>query len=323
MDPSNKPTSFDTDFYGLYLGSSELSEQTCKSDPSEQSLTYKGMSVQKLEATSPAYHNRSDIPENNAGSVTVLNKYDIETLKLIDTADFFGSDIPEIPTSVLDEYVPWHSNKEKEPANDTLSPRPDTPFIQQVCLSGNEPPVDNQPPEDQSTNLPAVPSPSNPPGIQPVTVPLNKYQTTSDNLVPTEEGTADGNASVVPHTMVLNTATERRRKYQREYQRERRKDPVHAERLRKLNREYKRELRKNPVYAALENKRRRQYAKERYWNDPDYAERMRQKGREHYYNHLNCAKQQKEQKNERYHNDPDFAKHIRELRKQRYYKYPE
>ncbi|WBA83511.1 hypothetical protein [Endozoicomonas sp. GU-1] len=279
MDFFSSLTSSDLAFDELCSDSLDLIEQIYRFDASEQSSTYQGMSVQTLDTSFPVYYNHSDIAKNNADPVNSLIKYRIKPLTLSETADCFCTGIPQIPQSVLDEYVPWKSNEPHE-----LSSRAKFPPIQQVCLSGSEPeireptPASHSNPDYPLTNLPDLPS--KPQYLRPYTVvnPLNLNQTTSDNQ------TTQATEIVDDHSSIIERQRESKRERQKEYQRE-----------------SMRKLRKDPAYAERERKRSREQQRKRYQNDPDFAERKRTSQR---------ARKRARQK-ERYQNDPDFARRVR------------
>ncbi|WP_422448621.1 MULTISPECIES: hypothetical protein [unclassified Endozoicomonas] len=261
----------DLAFDELCSDSLDLIEQTYRFDASEQSPTYQGMSVQTLDTSFPVYHNHSDIAKNNADPVNSLIKHNIKPLTLLETADCFCTGIPEIPQSVLDEYVPWKPDKPDEPSS-----RPKIPLIQQICLSGSDPeireptPASHSNPDYPLTNLPDLLS--KPQYLRSYTVvsPLNLNQTTSDNQTTQATEIVDDHSSMI----------ERQRQSKRE-----------------RHRESMRKLRKDPAYAERERERNREHQRKRYQNDPDFAERKRTS--------------QRARQKERYQNDPDFARPVR------------
>ncbi|WP_257283694.1 hypothetical protein [Endozoicomonas sp. SESOKO1] len=296
MDFLSSLPSFDLDFDDLYFGSLDLIEQDHRFvDASIQTQTYQGMSVQVLNTSIPGYHNQPDTDENNPEFFNSLNKYHIEPLTISQrasetasqTAVFFETDIPDIPTSV-DEHIPENSGN--EPINDTPSSIPDMSRIQHICLSGSEPEIREPAPQSHSNpdyplnHLPDVLS--NPQDLRPLTVvnPINLNQTANENQTPRVKDIVDDNASII----------EREREHKRNQMRERRKDPVYAERQRKRDRN---RYQNDPDFAErkrkLNRKRNRERRRERYQNDPDFAERI------------------KAYRRERYRNDPDFAERIR------------
>ncbi|WP_257284655.1 hypothetical protein [Endozoicomonas sp. SESOKO1] len=143
MNLFNSLPPFDLAYSNLYSGSLDLIVQTHPFDASIQTSTYQGISAQVLNTVFSGYHNQSDITKNNPVPFNLLNNYNIEPLTLSaaasETAGFFEMDIPGIPTSVLDEYIPENSGN--EPVNDGPSLIPDIPLIQQICLSESEPEI--------------------------------------------------------------------------------------------------------------------------------------------------------------------------------------
>ncbi|MBO9483370.1 hypothetical protein [Salinisphaera sp. G21_0] len=278
------------------------------------------MSVQTLDTSFPVYHNHSDIAQNNDDP---LIKYDIRPLTLLEIAGCFYTAIPEIPQSVLDQYVPW---KPDEP--DELSSRPKIALIQQIYFSGSEPeireptPASHLKPDYPLTDLPDLLS--KPQYLQPCTVinPLNLNQTTSDNQTAQTTEIVDYHSSKI----------ERKRKRQRESMRKLRKDPAYVQRERERQRERQREryhndpdfaererarkrkrlhkLRSDPAYVERERARNRERQRQRYRNDPVYAQRQR----ERYHNDPDYAQRQRERQKQRYLNDPDFAERERKRR---------
>ncbi|WP_257282979.1 hypothetical protein [Endozoicomonas sp. SESOKO1] len=226
-------------------------EEKYQFDASEQPTTYQGISVQTLDTAFPIYPKQPDMDKNNANSFNSLNDYGIEPVTLSNTAGFFSIDIPDIPTSVLDEYIP------------------DIPLIQQICLSGSEPEISEPTPASHSipdcslTHLPDVLP--NPQDLRPFTAvnPLNQNQTTSDKQTPQAKEIVDNSAK-----------TDFRRKRRREpyYH----NNPDFAEREKKRNRE---RYQNDPVYLERKRARQKEYYKERYQNNPDFAERIRNRRR--------------------------------------------
>ncbi|USE34256.1 hypothetical protein [Endozoicomonas sp. SCSIO W0465] len=199
MDLSNKLTSFDPFISDYCAGSLDLLEQTYDCCLSEPCMTYKGLSAQALNTPVSVYHNQSDKLEDNDHPFNLLHEYDVEPLTLPDTANFFSTDIPDMPKSVLDEYVPWSSCDES--VDDALSIIPGIPFIQPVRLSGSEPeiseptPAYHQNPGGQLTNLTG--RISDPENYRTVSVvnPPNLHQTSSDVQTTPAEETVEGNCS--------------------------------------------------------------------------------------------------------------------------------
>lgn len=296
--------SFDPAFANLHSGPLGLMEEKYQFDDSEQPTTYQGMSVQTLDTAFPIYPKQPDMDENNANSFNSLNDYGIEPVTLSNTAGFFGTDIPDIPASVLDEYIP------------------DIPLIQQIFLSGSEPGISEPTraghsiPDCSLTNLPDVLP--NPQDSRPFTAvnPLNLNQTRSEKQTPQAKETVD-NSAKTDYQRKRNREfyhnnpdyAEREKKRQRDrYQ----NDPEYAESRRKRNRE-----RYHILKSTRERKRDRQ--RERYQNDPEYAERERQRLRDRYHNNPDFAEREKKRNRERYQNDPAYLARKR-ARQKEYYK---
>ncbi|WP_257284654.1 hypothetical protein [Endozoicomonas sp. SESOKO1] len=310
MDLFSQLPLFDPDSADLYSSSADVAVQTFQFDASIPTSTYQGMSVKTLDASFPGYHNQSDASENDPVCFNLLNKHDIESLTISEimseTAGIFGTDIPDIPESIPDEYI--RGNSGYESVNDDPSLIPDIPLIQQICLSESEPGIREPTPQSHSnpdfslTDLPDVlPDPQD---LRPLTVvnPQNLNKAASDNQTTPAKDIVDGKRD-----LCKDPASELKRKRKRERIRELRKNPAYAERARKRSREYQRELCKDPAF--LKRKRARQ--RECYHNSPDFAERKKKYSREHfrerYQNDPDFAERKKKHNRERYLNDPDFA----------------
>ena len=227
----------------------ELSDQDDVTDPR---LYYQGMSVQALDTPSTLYFSQSNAGQNNAHSINPLNEFRAASLAQANPDGFDKSDIPDIPESTLNEYVPWSSDNKS--VGDTLLSIPSSYHCDQPSFLGNEPdmreptPANRFNPDHHLTNLPV--DLANPQDSRPVAVvdQLNLQQATSDNPTNSTE-IIDDNSSQVKRNK------ERKRERQREY-------------------------RKNPAYLARERERRRK----RYQEDPDYAETYKKRARERYQN---------------------------------------
>ncbi len=337
MDSFSSPTQCDHTFTDLYSGSLDLIEQTLQFDTSLQTSIYQGMSVQMLDTSFPGYHNQSDITKNNPESFNSLNKYDIESLTLSETAGFFETDIPDIPLSVS-EYI--LENSDNESVNDASPSIPDIPFVPQICLSRSEPEVREPTPESHSnpdcplTDLPdALPGPQD---LRPLTVinPLNLNQTASENQTTRAKYIIDDN--VDDKASIIERKRERKRKLSRERMRKRyqnnpdvaerqkahfreryQNNPDYAERKRKRMREIGKDPNFKERHRERRLKRQRERRKERYQNDPDYAERLRERQRKRRRD-PDYAQRERERQKERYRNDPDYAERTR--KKNREYK---
>ncbi|WBA83716.1 hypothetical protein [Endozoicomonas sp. GU-1] len=218
-----------------------------------------------------------------------MSVYDIEVLTPDVSSDSLLKDMLEVTEYTSGECRPWNSGSKN--VNDEPSSIPHTNSIQPF-LTGTEPEIEKPMPAHYSntgyqlTDLPAILSDPQDLPADAVVNPLNQYQTTSDNQCTPAEALTDANASIVACQSVCRkpcqsesrkdpTYMQQLRKRQREWVRERRKDPVYAER----QREQARERRKDPVYAERLRKRAREWARERR-KDPVYAERQRERARE-------------------------------------------
>ncbi|WP_257284745.1 hypothetical protein [Endozoicomonas sp. SESOKO1] len=304
---------------------------------------YQGISVQVLDTQHPVYHSQSIINQNNADSFNSLDEYNIESLILADPAFLFKTNLPDIPQSVLDEYVPC--NFDNEPVNDRWPLVSGFPFVQQVWTSGNESGVEPTPASDSSRDYQSVPTA--PQKLRPVAVvnPLSLSQTTSDKATPQAEKFVDNNSSIAEcrrerqgkcrRELSKNPAyaerkrernrklrqnpayAERQRIRERERQRELRKDPAYVER----HRERQRKRRQNPVYVERLRIRERERLRERSQNDPDLAKRIKEQKRE-YQRKLRqnpaYAQRERERARVRYQNAPDFVERRREYNRRHY-----
>ncbi|WP_257296970.1 hypothetical protein [Endozoicomonas sp. YOMI1] len=322
MYRSNLLPSVNPDSSDPYFDSLDLIDHTCQFSASEQHPTYKGMPVQTMKDSFSVYTNElDDVDENNTHSFHLLNKYKIIPLTLDDQADFFITDIPEIPQSALDEYVPW--NLDNKSVNNPLSSTLNIPLVQQECISKNEPEIrmptsaSHSDPDYPLTNPPVAP-PDPEEDLRPVAVvnPQNLNQTTNDNQTPPAEEIIDDNSAII------EGKRERKRERQRKYKRERRKDPAYAERERERQRERRkdpafiererkrqRELRKDPAFVARKTEYNRKYQRKR-CKDPAYLERQRKYIRERCKDPAYAERQRERQRELR--KDPAFIERERE-----------
>ena len=307
MHQINQLSSFDAAFSNLYSSSLGLADQERQFDTSEQQPTYRGMPVQVVESF-PIHNSRSDIYQNEVAHSNSLNEYIIEPLTNFDSENASGTDLPEIPQSILDEYVPFQSDNETvNYAQSSI-----TPFI-------------------QLTNPTAGIHSSQ--DLWPVAVvnPL-LHQATSDNQAPQVEFNVDGSSSLVERQRERKrnrqreryktdpVYAERKRERQRERQRERYKtDPAYAERKRERKRE---RYKTDPAYAErqreLQRERQREQRRERYKTDPAYAERQRERYKTDPPYAERQREQQRERQRERYKTDPAYAERQRERQRERY-----
>lgn len=304
MDHSTQLPPFDVAFAGLYASSIE---QIYQDYISEQPSTYRGMSVKTRNTQFPVYNNQPDIQHSNDFFFNPLNKYNIDSPILDNPADFIGTDISDIPQSLLDEYVPWNSDHDTD-----IDAQSSTAIYSD--------------PEYQLTNTHAAHS--GPPDLPPVAVVNPPDQTTSDNQTPhAEEGIAEGNSSIIVRSKMRHQSdtdyAERQRKKRRErYQ----NNPAYTER----QRQHARERRKNPDYAKRQKERRMERLKDpafkerekerlrKLEKDPAFVERRRKRKRERYQNNTACAERQKQQQKERYQNDPVYAERKRMIERERH-----
>lgn len=273
--------------------------QTYKSGVSGQQPEYLGLSVQTLNAPFPVYHNQSDTHENFADSFNSLNKYTINSPDPAASANNFINDIPEIPQSALDQYVPWNSDDQR--FHYTLPSTSDIPFIQQVCLSGSEPEIMGPTsvsylnPENRLTHFPV----DNPEDLRPTAVvnPLSLNQTSKiqgivdyspivmHNKELHNNPAFPGNQRGLQRKSHKNDSSyaERRSLYkvrQSMCKKMRYKnDPAFAERRKKYQREYQRRRRQDPVYLKNHRLRQRELRK-----DPAYSEREKALDRQRHRN---------------------------------------
>ncbi|WP_145999837.1 hypothetical protein [Endozoicomonas acroporae] len=333
MNHSCKLPSFDVAFSDLSSGTLDIVNQYCKTDASERSQEYQGMSGQVLNSPFPVYNRQSDIPQNETGVLKSLDEYDIVSLADFNIEDSFGTYVPEIPKSALDKYVPW--NSDDEVINNEISSTSNPPFAQQVCLSVSEPnpiPVRHLSPYNQLTHLHAVLL--NRQDLPSVTFvnPINLNQTTSDEQTPPMEEIAD--SFLVEHQRERMQELEkrklvnqqRRKRYsemmkdpekrklnsqrQRELYNERMKDPE----KRKLINQRQREQRQDPEKRKLINQRQKELRQ-----DPEKRKRDNQRQRERYHERMKDPIQRKllNQRQKERMKDPEKRKLKRQQQRER------
>ncbi|WP_422491322.1 hypothetical protein [Endozoicomonas sp. ALE010] len=295
MSLSNKPAPIEFAFPDPCFSPSDLLGRIGKSGSGKGHLTYQCMPVQALKTPFPIYHNQSNMPKNNNNSCNSLNKHGIKPITPDDKANFIRTDDPDIPESVLNQYLPRSSSY--KPEDETLSLIPNIPFLQVLCLAESEPGIGEPTtashwnPDDQITNLSVASS-----------KPQSLNKKTSDNHTKQSEDIVNSNASIARcqrkhrrDPAYLQRKRERQRELrknpayaerERERIRQRRKDPAFAER----DRERSRQRRKDPVYAERERERRRERYRERY-KDPAFAERERERLRQLRRNQANLKRQ--------------------------------
>ncbi len=278
MNLHNNLSSFDTAFEELYHDI--LVEPPSQDSRHEKQFTHQGISVQVLPSYS-VYNNQSDIDQNEAPGFNSLNVYDIEILTPDVSSDSLLKDMLEVTEYTSGECRPWNSGNKN--VNNEPSSIPHTNAIQPF-LTGTEPEIEKPMPAHHSnpgyqlTDLPAILSnPQELPADSEVN-PLNLHHATSDNQNTPAEAVTDANASIVDCQSVCR----------RSCQKEHRKDPAYMQQLRKRQREWVRERRKDPAFLE----RQREQAKERR-KDPAYAERKRKRAREYRKDPANVERQRK------------------------------
>ncbi|MGO0306124.1 phage tail tape measure protein [Endozoicomonas acroporae] len=235
------------------------------------------MSGQVLNSPFPVYSSQSYIHQNETDILKSLSEYNIVSLADFNAENTFGTDIPEIPKSALDKYVPW--NSDDEVINNEISSTSNSPFAQQVCLSVSEPdpiPVRHLSPDDQLTHPHAVLF--NRQDLLPVTFvnPINLNQTTNDTQTIPRKEIADSFLFYYQRKRMqdpekIKIINQRKRKRYREMM----KDPE----KRKLENQRKREMRQDPERRKLINQRQRELYKERI-KDPEKRKMLNQYKRE-------------------------------------------
>ena len=281
--PDKHPSSVNFD------GQTGLSYQNDASDPQWH---YQGRSAQPLRFSSPPYFSQSAADQNDAHCVCPLTGFHITSVTQSASDDFYVLDIPYIPWSSINRYVPEY---DAESADDELTVISSSYHCVQPSLSAIEPGIKKPTPANRLnsdhhlTNLPV--QLANPQDSRPVAVanPLNLQQSTSYNPV---------NSTKIVTDKSLR-AERRRERY--------RNDPVFAERIR----EYQRNRRKNPAYAERQRKRQRELHRERYRTDPTYVEHRKACCRERYNTDPAYAERRRAQNRERYRTYPLYAKRIR------------
>ena len=291
---------------------------SCRNDKTLYPLYFQGMSVQTLNSPRSVYFSQSDANQNNTHPVIPLDEFHATSLTQTVSKSFVESDLTVIPTTILDEYVPWNSANAciagELPSSSSCC------LCNQSCFSGNGPDIREPIPANQInldnhlTNF--LTEQANPEDSRPGAVvnPLNLQQATSDNRVNSAKSVADKSSQA-------ERQRQRRQEREREY---RRRDPAYAERKRERRRELEREHCQNdPTYAERKRERRRELEREHRRNDPTYAERKKERRRElereHCRNDPTYAERRRKRKcklqRERYRNDPDYAQRERERKK--------
>ena len=289
MNRHNNLPSFSEAFGGL-------AHFSCQDDKTQYPQYFQGMSVQTLNSLRSAYFSPSDANQNNTHPVIPLEEFHVTSLTQTVSNSFVESDLTVIPTTILDEYVPWNSANANIAGE--LPSSSSCCLCNQSCFSGNGSDIKEPIPANQInldnrlTNL--LTELANPEDSRrgAVVNPLNLQQATSDNRVNSAKSVADKSSQAERNK-------ERRRELEREHCRN---DPTYAERKRERRREREREhCRNDPTYAERKRERRREREREHCRNDPTYAERKR--------NHKSKLQR------ERYRNDPLYAARERERKR--------
>ncbi len=305
MDQINQLPSFDASFSYLCSSASGLVDQEQQFGTTEQQPIYQGIPVQVMNPI-PTYNSGPDTYQNEANHSISLNEYNITSLTNFDSENASGTGIPEIPQSILDEYVPYQPND--KPVNNPLLLTPSTPF--QELISWDELEIREQTTANHTSsglhNVSAGTHSSQ--DLRPVAVvnPLYMHQATSDNQTTQAEVNVEGSSSLAER--------------KRECQGKLRKDPAYAERVRERRRKRQRErYQTDPVYAERVRERKRKLQRERYQTDPAYAERVRERKRELCKDPA-YAERERERKRElqrELRKDPAYAERERERQRER------
>ncbi|WBA79758.1 hypothetical protein [Endozoicomonas sp. GU-1] len=309
MEQINQLPSFDASFSYLYSSVLGLVDQEQQFVTTEQQPIYQGIPVQVLNPI-PIYNCGPDIYQNKTNHSNSLIQYNIESLTNFDSENACGTGIPEIPQSILDEYVPYQPNDES--VKNALLLTPSTIFQEQISwdeLEIREQTTANHTSSGlQLTNLPAGIHSSK--DLRPVAVvnPLCMHQATSDNQTTRAEVNVDDRSSLAERKR------ERQRVRKREHLRELRKDPAYAARERERERERQRDrYQTDPAYA----KRQRERKRERYQTNPAYAERQREHQKERQREHQKERHRERQRERQReLRKDPAYAKRERERKRE-------
>ena len=267
MNRHNNLPSFSEAFGGL-------AHFSCQDDKTQYPQYFQGMSVQTLNSLRSAYFSPSDANQNNTHPVIPLDEFHVTSLTQTVSNSFVESDLTVIPTTILDEYVPWNSANANIAGE--LPSSSSCCLCNQSCFSGNGSDIKEPIPANQInldnrlTNL--LTELANPEDSRrgAVVNPLNLQQATSDNRVNSAKSVADKSSQAERNK-------ERRRELEREHCRN---DPTYAERKRERRREREREhCRNDPTYAERKRNHKSKLQRERYWNDPVYAARERERKR--------------------------------------------
>ena len=91
-------------------------------DRTKPQLCYQDMSVQLLHSPCSAYFSQSNANQNDAHPINPLSEFRVTSLTQAVPGSSDQSDLTVIPKSILDEYVPWHSDNDS--VDDELFPIP-------------------------------------------------------------------------------------------------------------------------------------------------------------------------------------------------------
>ena len=233
MHHFNKHPSFDVTFYGHHLSPPGHKPRAIEN---AQQPTYHGMTVQALNDPFHVLHNQSGIDNHDSDPCNLLDRYNISLLIHANQE----TDIPDLPQSLLDEFIPYHSGT--EPFDNTLSSIPDPCFTQQ---------------DDWITDLPAIPpDPQN------------------QNQIPQAEEIVVGKTAASENQKKRyqnnpDFAERQKARMRNRYQ----NDPDYAERQ-------KARQRKRYQNDRDFSERHKMQQRERYKNDPDYSKRINERRRE-------------------------------------------
>lgn len=259
---------------------SRLAGFSRQDDKTQYPLYFQGMPVQTQNSLRSVYFSQSNANHDNTHPVIPLDQFHVTPLTQTVSKSFVESDLTVIPTTVLDEYVPWKS-ADAYIAGELPSSSSGC-LCNQSSFLGKGPDIREPIPANQINLDNHLTSPltelANSEDSRPDAEinPLNLQQATTDNRVNSAKSVAD-----------KSSQAERKREAKRERDRERRRerekehcqnDPTYLERKRERRREREREhCRNDPTYAERQRKRRRELQRERYWNDPVFAKRERER----------------------------------------------
>ena len=207
MDARNNPPSF-----GVAFGA--LAGFSCQYDTTERQLCHRGIPVQTLQSSCPAYLSRSNVDQNNAHPVNSLNEFRISPHIQTVPNSFDNLDL-----TVISEFIRDEESGPRSPDRESV----DEPFptlsrylFNQSCLSDNEPDISQPTPANRLnlnhhlTNLPAELAYPQDSGQVAVVDSLNLLQATSNSSMNSANIVAD-----------RSSRAERKRERKRERQRER------------------------------------------------------------------------------------------------------